>query len=80
MEKRLSGREIAFEADERRRGQLRPGRHTSPTRNRAVPPAGGRRIGARAGRQPEKALASLDPRSRRIIEARWLKGKKTARR
>src|SRR6058998_2337513 len=61
MEKRLSGQEIAFEADDH---ESEPYRVLEAEESARVQAAG-----------LQKALASLDPRSRRIIEARWLKEK-----
>ena len=49
-----------------------------PYQRGAVPGAGSRGIRARARDGLSKALGSLDARSRRIIEARWLKEKDTA--
>jgi RNA polymerase sigma-32 factor len=77
METRLSGREVAFEADD---SDERDDRVYAPVQwlaadpdaepSRALEAAEGERLAAAGLR---KALEALDPRSRRIVEARWLK-------
>ena len=74
METRLSGREVAFEADDSDEEAYAPVHWLT-----ADPDAEPSRIleaeeSARLGREGmQAALAALDPRSRRIVEARWLK-------
>src|SRR5204862_5011395 len=76
MEKRLSGKEIAFEADDDDdEDSYAPAQYLADHESepyRVLEAEESARVQA-AGLQ--KALASLDPRSRRIIEARWLKEK-----
>src|SRR5947207_1372065 len=75
MEKRLSGQEIAFEADDDDEDSYAPAQYLADHESepyRVLEAEESARVQA-AGLQ--KALASLDPRSRRIIEARWLKEK-----
>ncbi|MGE0873298.1 MAG: RNA polymerase sigma factor RpoH [Burkholderiales bacterium] len=72
METRLSGQEIAFEADEDEDSY-------APVQYLADPDAEPSRVleAAESARLEsgglEEALAALDPRSRRIVEARWLR-------
>jgi len=72
METRLSGQEIAFEADEDEDSY-------APVQYLADPEAEPSRVleAAESARLEagglEDALAALDPRSRRIVEARWLR-------
>ena len=74
METRLSGREVAFEADDSDEEAYAPVHWLT-----ADPDAEPSRIleaeeSARLGSEGMRAaLAALDPRSRRIVEARWLK-------
>src|SRR5256712_1605330 len=78
MEKRLSGQEIAFEADDDDEDSYAPAQYLADHESepyRVLEAEESARVQA-AGLQ--KALASLDPRSRRIIEARWLKEKDSA--
>jgi len=79
METRLSGREVAFEADESDDEAYAPAHWlaTDPEAepSRALEAAEGERLAATS---LERALAALDPRSRRIVEARWLKEKDPA--
>jgi RNA polymerase sigma-32 factor len=76
METRLSGRDMAFEADDGDDEAYAPAQWLAADPEaeplRALEAAEGERL-ATTGLQ--KALASLDPRSRRIVEARWLKDK-----
>ena len=77
MEKRLSGQEIAFEADDDE-DSYAPAQYLADSESepyRVLEAEESARVQA-AGLQ--KALASLDPRSRRIIEARWLREKNAA--
>jgi RNA polymerase sigma-32 factor len=75
METRLAGREVTFEADDDEEGYApvhylaaspedEPSRQLEAEENSRVRAAG-----------LQRALESLDPRSRRIVEARWLKEK-----
>ncbi|TMH87154.1 MAG: RNA polymerase sigma factor RpoH [Betaproteobacteria bacterium] len=80
MEKRLSGQEIAFEADDDDEDSYAPAQYLADSESepyRVLEAEESARVQA-AGLH--KALASLDPRSRRIIEARWLKEKESATR
>ena len=79
METRLGGRDVAFEADDNEGEAYAPVHYLA-----ADPESEPSRI--LEARENEKvgaeglhgALAVLDPRSRRIVEARWLKDKDTA--
>ncbi len=77
METRLSGQDIAFESDDDEDVY-------APVHYLADPDAEPSRVleGEQITRQRasglEKAIASLDKRSRHIIEARWLKEKDSA--
>ena len=77
MEMRLSGQEIAFEADEDEDAY-------APAQYLADPDAEPSRVleSQESARDSagglENALAALDPRSRRIVEARWLREKDSA--
>jgi RNA polymerase sigma-32 factor len=78
MEKRLSGQEIAFEADDDDEDSYAPAQYLADSESepfRVLEAEESARVQA-AGLQ--KALSSLDPRSRRIIEARWLREKNAA--
>jgi RNA polymerase sigma-32 factor len=78
MEKRLSGQEIAFEADDDDEDSYAPAQYLADSGSepfRVLEAEESARVQA-AGLQ--KALSSLDPRSRRIIEARWLREKNSA--
>jgi RNA polymerase sigma-32 factor len=78
METRLSGHEIAFEADESDEEAYAPVHYLADNDDEPV-----RVLEAKESEQGraaglEKALATLDARSRRIIESRWLKEKNAA--
>ncbi|HXR57792.1 MAG TPA: RNA polymerase sigma factor RpoH [Burkholderiales bacterium] len=80
METRLSGREVAFEADE-----SDDERAYAPVHYLAADPEAEPSRVLEAAEEAERdsdglknALATLDPRSRRIVEARWLNEKETA--
>ena len=79
METRLAGHELAFEADESDDEAYAPAHYLA-----ADPESEPSRIleskeDARDGASGlQTALAALDPRSRRIVEARWLKEKDAA--
>jgi len=75
METRLSGKEVAFEADSEEDpyapvNWLAGDPDAEPSR--VLEAAEGERLRSEGLKQ---ALAALDPRSRRIVEARWLKEK-----
>jgi RNA polymerase sigma-32 factor len=75
MEKRLSGQDIAFEADDDDEDDYAPAQYLADNESepfRVLEAKESERVQA-AGLQT--ALSSLDPRSRRIIEARWLREK-----
>ena len=79
MEMRLSGQEIAFEADHDDEEAYAPANYLAADHD-AEPL---RMLEAKESEQGrtaglESALKSLDPRSRRIIEARWLREKNAA--
>jgi RNA polymerase sigma-32 factor len=78
METRLSGRELAFEADEDEEGY-------APAHYLAADPGAEPSAQLEAEQEERvrhegvaRALAALDPRSRRIVEARWLREKDAA--
>ncbi len=76
METRLAGRDVAFEADDDDNATYAPVHYLAADPgaepSRVLQDAQDERV-ASAGLQ--SALAALDPRSRRIVEARWLKEK-----
>ena len=76
MEMRLSGQEVAFEADQDDEEAYAPVHYLAADRE-AEPLAQLEAKESETGRAAglEEALASLDPRSRRIVEARWLREK-----
>jgi RNA polymerase sigma-32 factor len=78
METRLSGQELAFDAEDNDDESYAPVHYLAD--NDAEPY---RVLEAKQSEQVraaglEQAMQSLDPRSRRIIEARWLREKDTA--
>ena len=79
METRLGGRDVTFEADDSDEDAYAPVHYLA-----ADPQAEPSRVleakqNARlASSELQSALAALDPRSRRIVEARWLKETETA--
>ena len=78
MEMRLSGRDIALEADEDDEEAYAPIAYLTDADNepsRLLETDENERVGAQG---LKSALANLDERSRRIIEARWLREKDTA--
>ncbi|TAK50485.1 MAG: sigma-70 family RNA polymerase sigma factor, partial [Betaproteobacteria bacterium] len=79
METRLAGHELAFEADDSDDEAYAPAHYLAADPesepSRILEAREAERDGASGLRS---ALASLDPRSRRIIEARWLKEKDAA--
>jgi RNA polymerase sigma-32 factor len=76
METRLSGQEVTFEADQDDEEAYAPVHYLAADRE-AEPLAQLEAKEAETGRAAglEEALGSLDPRSRRIVEARWLREK-----
>jgi RNA polymerase sigma-32 factor len=76
METRLSGQDVAFEADHDDEEAYAPVHYLAADRD-AEPQAQleAKQSGEVRAAGLEEALASLDPRSRRIIEARWLREK-----
>ena len=76
METRLSGQEIAFEADQDDEDAYAPANYLAADRD-AEPLSQLEAKESEEGRAAglEEALHSLDPRSRRIIETRWLREK-----
>jgi RNA polymerase sigma-32 factor len=79
METRLSGQEIAFEADHDDEEAYAPANYLAADHD-AEPL---RVLEAKESEQRraaglDEALKSLDPRSRRIVEARWLREKDAA--
>jgi RNA polymerase sigma-32 factor len=78
MEMRLSGQEIGFEADVDGEEAYAPAHYLAADRD-AEPLARLEAKESEAVRAAglDEALKSLDPRSRRIIEARWLREKNT---
>jgi RNA polymerase sigma-32 factor len=76
METRLSGQEVAFEAEHDDEEAYAPVHYLAADRD-AEPLAQLEAKESESGRSAglEEALASLDPRSRRIVEARWLREK-----
>jgi RNA polymerase sigma-32 factor len=78
MEMRLSGQEIGFEADVDDEEAYAPAHYLAADRD-AEPLARLEAKESEAVRAAglDEALKSLDPRSRRIIEARWLREKNT---
>ena len=79
METRLAGQELAFEADQDDEEAYAPVNYLAADAD-AEPLKLLESKQSESGRADglEAALAQLDPRSRRIIEARWLKEKDTA--
>jgi RNA polymerase sigma-32 factor len=76
METRLSGQEVTFEADQDDEEAYAPVHYLAADRA-AEPLAQLEAKEAETGRAAglQEALGSLDPRSRRIVEARWLREK-----
>ncbi|MGH8686160.1 MAG: RNA polymerase sigma factor RpoH [Burkholderiales bacterium] len=78
METRLAGREVAFEADDDDDESYAPAQYLADAESEPS-----RQLEAEEGERVRRdgivrALASLDPRSRRIVQARWLKEKDAA--
>jgi RNA polymerase sigma-32 factor len=79
METRLAGQELTFDADERDDEAYAPVHYLAADAesepSRILEAKEDERSGAKG---LQSALAALDPRSRRIVEARWLKEKDSA--
>jgi RNA polymerase sigma-32 factor len=79
METRLGGRDLAFEADDNDEEAYAPVHYLAADAesepSRMLEAKENERVGAEG---LHSALAALDPRSRRIVEARWLKEKDAA--
>jgi RNA polymerase sigma-32 factor len=77
METRLSGKEVTFEADQDDEESAYAPVHYLAADRAAEPLAQLEAKEAETGRAAglQEALGSLDPRSRRIVEARWLREK-----
>ena len=78
METRLAGREIGFEPEQDDEEGYAPVHYLADEESepaRVLEAGQSQRLRAEG---LQKALASLDPRSRRIVETRWLKEKDTA--
>jgi RNA polymerase sigma-32 factor len=78
METRLSGREIAFDADQDDEEAYAPAQYLADPDaepSRLLEAEENERVSSQS---LQTALATLDPRSRRIVEARWLKEKDAA--
>jgi RNA polymerase sigma-32 factor len=78
METRLTGREISFEADQDDEDAYAPAQYLADPEaepSRLLEAEENERV---AGEGLHAALVALDPRSRRIIEARWLREKDAA--
>jgi RNA polymerase sigma-32 factor len=78
METRLSGQEVAFDADDNDEEAYAPVHYLADNASEPVHVLEAEESERVRAAGLEKALASLDPRSRRIIEARWLREKDTA--
>jgi RNA polymerase sigma-32 factor len=77
METRLSGQEVAFEADDDEDGYA-PVNYLADNAAEPFHVLEAKQAENLRAEGLEKALGSLDPRSRRIIEARWLREKDAA--
>jgi RNA polymerase sigma-32 factor len=79
METRLTGQQLAFDADESdEEAAYAPAQYLSDTSAEPFEVLDAEESERGRAEGLSKALGSLDPRSRRIIEARWLKEKDTA--
>jgi RNA polymerase sigma-32 factor len=78
METRLSGREIAFEPEQDDDEGYAPVQYLADEAGEPTRVLEAKQSQLAHADGLEKALASLDPRSRRIIQARWLKEKDAA--
>src|SRR6185503_13304332 len=78
METRLSGQELAFEGDRDDEDAYAPAHYLADPAaepSRALEDEEQERV---RGESLQRALTALDPRSRRIVEARWLREKDAA--
>ena len=78
METRLSGQEIAFEGDRDGEDSYAPADYLADNEAEPYRVLEAKEAEKNATEHLKAALATLDPRSRRIIQARWLKEKNTA--
>ena len=78
METRLSGQEVAFETDDDDESGYAPAQYIADNAAEPFKVLEAKQSGVEQTEGLEKALGALDPRSRRIIEARWLKEKDSA--
>ena len=78
METRLSGQEVAFEGERDDEDAFAPADYLADTGDEPYRVLEAKEEERDKVRNLESALAVLDPRSRRIIQARWLKEKNTA--
>ena len=78
METRLSGQEIAFEADDDDETGYAPAQYLADSDAEPYKVLEAKESGEVQSAGLQRALGTLDPRSRRIIEARWLKEKDAA--
>ena len=77
METRLSGQDVAFEADDEDEG-FAPVHYLADSEAEPFHVLEAKESARVQGEGLEKALTALDPRSRRIIQARWLREKNPA--
>ena len=78
METRLSGQEVAFEGERDEEDTFAPADYLADAGDEPYRVLEAKEEERDKVRNLESALAVLDPRSRRIIQARWLKEKNTA--
>ena len=78
METRLSGQEVAFEGERDDEDAFAPADYLADTGDEPYRVLEAKEEERDKVRNLKSALAVLDPRSRRIIQARWLKEKNTA--
>ncbi len=78
METRLSGQDISFDVEEDDEGGYAPVQYLADPDAEPSRVIEGAQISALRSAGLERALESLDPRSRRIVESRWLSGKEPA--
>ncbi len=78
METRLSGQDIAFEGDRDAEDAYAPADYLADNEAEPYRVLEAKQAERSNSENLQAALAALDPRSRRIIQARWLKEKDTA--
>ena len=78
METRLAGREIAFEADHDDEEAYAPAQYLADPDAEPSRVLEAEQNERNRAAELQTALVALDPRSRRIIEARWLREKDAA--